>query len=437
MTSVFAALIAGAWIGAAADPVLLLRQAEPWLLARWATGWLLTGNAFALGLIFLLAGLRHGSVRASRRRRRGVLVKLIAANVLLICMAVAMLQDAGALDTLVERYWPLALAALAAFVLAARWGFRTLRSGWKYDAPTAGEILAADPRPPVVYLRPFDADAQVLPATRGAARLTGWLNYAASVSPEQELALILARVGPVIAIGRPGERLPELGAARRYVSDDEWQEVIRGLITEAALVVIRAGDTPNLWWELEHAVRAAARRVVIVALGPLPEFDRRFAQAFGVPRRGPQPRPWPAVHLLKLLFPLSQHMGRIISFDAHGLPHEDALRFHLTWTGFAFLAFRPYRDSLRAGFRAVFERLGVPWSAQRDQTTAVLLALFGGAFGLHHFYLGRRGRGWLYVAFCWLVIPMIAGWVDAVRLSLLDDSEFRHHVRIDVTAAVL
>ena len=59
----------------------------------------------------------------------------------------------------------------------------------------------------------------------------------------------MARVGPVIAIGKPGERLPQLGAARLYVDDDHWRDTIDDLMAESALVVVRAGDTPNLWWE--------------------------------------------------------------------------------------------------------------------------------------------------------------------------------------------
>jgi TM2 domain-containing membrane protein YozV len=48
--------------------------------------------------------------------------------------------------------------------------------------------------------------------------------------------------------------------------------------------------------------------------------------------------------------------------------------------------------------------------------------------GLHHFYTGNRRRGWWYLACCWLLFPMLLGWIDAVRLALLDDEGFREHV---------
>ena len=77
----------------------------------------------------------------------------------------------------------------------------------------------------------------------------------------------MARVGPVVAIGKPGERLPQLGAARLYVDDDHWQETIDALMTRSALVVVRAGNTPNLWWEIERAMtNQRPDRVVIVVL---------------------------------------------------------------------------------------------------------------------------------------------------------------------------
>ena len=46
--------------------------------------------------------------------------------------------------------------------------------------------------------------------------------------PEQELAALLQSVGPVIGIGQPGETLPDLGAARMYVSDDAWRATVDG-----------------------------------------------------------------------------------------------------------------------------------------------------------------------------------------------------------------
>ena len=42
---------------------------------------------------------------------------------------------------------------------------------------------------------------------------------------------------------------------------------------------------------------------------------------------------------------------------------------------------------------------------KKSGTAGVLLALFLGALGAHHFYLGRNGTGLLYLCFCWTFIP--------------------------------
>ena len=317
--------------------------------------------------------------------------------------------------------------------MAARCGIATFRSGWKYDARTAEETLAADPRAPVLYLRSFEVDPHVLvTAPSQAAKAASLLSYAASVSPEQELAFILDRVGPVIAIGKPGERLPELGAARRYVADDRWRDVVHAMMREAALVVIRAGETQNLWWEIEQALTICARRrVVIVALGlpgSLPAFERRFADAYGAPVQRPATSPSRFSVLIRLLAPYGRSTGRIIYFDERGTPREQPLQFRVTWTGFLLMGFRPYRDSLQAAFKVVFADLGLPWVPARSLTIAVLLALGGGFFGLHQFYMGRTRKGLWYLAFFWTGVPIVLGWIDAVRLARLDDVGFQRRL---------
>ena len=51
-------------------------------------------------------------------------------------------------------------------------------------------------------------------------------------------------------------------------------------------------------------------------------------------------------------------------------------------------------------------------AVRRDEVVGVLLALFLGCFGLHHFYVGRVGLGILYCCFCWTGIPAILGIIE-------------------------
>ena len=43
---------------------------------------------------------------------------------------------------------------------------------------------------------------------------------------------------------------------------------------------------------------------------------------------------------------------------------------------------------------------------------SILLALFLGTFGAHHFYLRRTGLGILYLCFLWRGIPAIMGFIE-------------------------
>jgi TM2 domain-containing membrane protein YozV len=49
---------------------------------------------------------------------------------------------------------------------------------------------------------------------------------------------------------------------------------------------------------------------------------------------------------------------------------------------------------------------------RRDEVVGILLALFLGTFGAHHFYLRRTGLGILYLIFFWSGIPAILGFIE-------------------------
>jgi hypothetical protein len=71
-------------------------------------------------------------------------------------------------------------------------------------------------------------------------------------SAEQIVTELVAPLGPVVAIARPGERLPALGAAR--ISTDEWKDRVIRLMECARLVVLQVGLTPGFLWEMNTAL---------------------------------------------------------------------------------------------------------------------------------------------------------------------------------------
>ncbi len=51
-------------------------------------------------------------------------------------------------------------------------------------------------------------------------------------------------------------------------------------------------------------------------------------------------------------------------------------------------------------------------AVRRDEVVGILLALFLGTFGVHHFYLRRTGLGVLYCCLCWTSIPFFLGVIE-------------------------
>ncbi|MBU9816947.1 zinc-ribbon domain and TM2 domain-containing protein [Rahnella sp. C60] len=58
----------------------------------------------------------------------------------------------------------------------------------------------------------------------------------------------------------------------------------------------------------------------------------------------------------------------------------------------------------------------------KSRVAAALLAFFLGGFGVHKFYLGKIGQGFLYLIFCWTFIPSIIAFIEFI-IYLCDSDE--------------
>lgn len=134
--------------------------------------------------------------------------------------------------------------------------------------PTAEELLRKDARSPVLYLRSFQADG-TKPVMGLIDHLFDLPTYAWSDTVETNLARVARRLGPFIAVGRPGEVIPEMGAARMYLMDEHWQPVVADLIIRCQLVILHAGPTPGLQWEMRKIRETIGpeRVVIFIPLG--------------------------------------------------------------------------------------------------------------------------------------------------------------------------
>lgn len=134
---------------------------------------------------------------------------------------------------------------------------------------STSELLAVDPRRPVLFLRSFaDENLEVLAPWYD---IRGWpakMRWWHSMRFEPALQVLLAHHGPLVAIGQPGEALPPLGAAREYALGHEWRDRVEQLIADAQLIVVVAGATQGLVWELERVARLGATSKLMIVLPP-------------------------------------------------------------------------------------------------------------------------------------------------------------------------
>jgi hypothetical protein len=179
--------------------------------------------------------------------------------------------------------------------------------GHRHLVRDAHHAMTHDPRPPVLYLRPFSID----PAA-ARPQVFSPLSFVARTE-EEHLSSALSSIGPLLAIGQPGE-LPRLGAARLYVSGD-WQNTVLRLMTAARLVVLSGGRGEGLLWELRHAVTILPPTRLVVLI----PFDPQDYEAFREIARTYFPRPLPDYPLGK---PVAQFASKgAIYFGPDWTPH--------------------------------------------------------------------------------------------------------------------
>jgi hypothetical protein len=98
---------------------------------------------------------------------------------------------------------------------------------------------------PILYLRGFDNDKT----------LTKPINLLGITVEELILLTYTSGSRRIVALGKPGEDFPPLGAERFYVSHDDWQHVITGLITDSFGLVMFAAKTEATGWEIQEIFR--------------------------------------------------------------------------------------------------------------------------------------------------------------------------------------
>lgn len=113
----------------------------------------------------------------------------------------------------------------------------------------ASDVISDPKYRPIVVLRSFKDEKAPLKPTSFFRSLFSRYRL------EEVVVSRISYLGPPVAIGMPGERLPPLGALRDYYRDDEWQSAVLNWLARADLIVVIVGKSPGALWELNHIAR--------------------------------------------------------------------------------------------------------------------------------------------------------------------------------------
>jgi len=168
--------------------------------------------------------------------------------------------------------------------------------------PTRGirsfaDVMAADPRPPVIFMRAFERENH--PFVFGPLRQYGRYSQTPRVARQQtevQIALdeylqraIERHIGPFLALGNPQDYFTPAGAVRAYFKDETWMEEFSALARGAGCVILEASESSNLRWELQFLRQSNLHGRLIVVTGhptdPYGSFWMQLmARMAGVPR---------------------------------------------------------------------------------------------------------------------------------------------------------
>ena len=86
---------------------------------------------------------------------------------------------------------------------------------------------------------------------------------------EPQITHDLLQFGPVVAISGDARTIDRVGARRVQLSDDIWQTVVTRWIDASMMIVMLAGRTPSVRWELETIIARSKVGSLLLLLPPL------------------------------------------------------------------------------------------------------------------------------------------------------------------------
>jgi hypothetical protein len=241
---------------------------------------------------------------------------------------------------------------------------------------SAKETLLRDTRPPVLYLRAFQADE----ITRDKGQSLGH-------TEEEQWSNVLSDIGPVIALSSPLSNILVPGAARLNADANNWQKVVESYLETSGLIVIRLGTTNSLRWEIEKAVKITDLKRLIFLVPNRREFDFSEFRAYIKTLLGisvPNLKKKNLLRRIGLRIPFTQNITDFLSietiliFDEEGTPFLQEIPLK-----FSHILRSPLKCALTASMKyalkPVFENIGIKWIKPKLKPGPILMViLFGG-----------------------------------------------------------
>lgn len=171
------------------------------------------------------------------------------------------------------------------FLIALPFAFLFLRRARRYFSPDARQVMAnKELSPPVLLLRAFADDLAAVPSTAFWRKLL-IIKSLRRRRVEEIAATSLSPLGPFIAVSNPGEKVPQLGALRADLKDDEWKDHVLKWIRQSRLIVMIAGTSEGVIWELEQVRDTSEAIVRLVLLFPPDGIAQRWSCVLNVLRK--------------------------------------------------------------------------------------------------------------------------------------------------------
>lgn len=206
------------------------------------------------------------------------------------------------------------------------------------DTPGLPEVITADTRPAVLYVRAFQYELEpfaYVPSIE-SVQYTSFGMPVPTVTFEQYLsAEFVKQIGPFIALGNPFDWVPPQGAARSYTPDEDWQQHFSAYAAAAVVIVMDGSRSDNLYWELAEIVRKGWQNKFFFVTAPAPlrryHAGFRFIRALQRSAKGIRRPPWnqfvTELNNVGLRMPVTEPpAGSVVAFDATG--HAEVLISH-------------------------------------------------------------------------------------------------------------